>query len=139
MIFLSRVELTSLPSTSPKFSQSIFILTPFMIILQKSNCKNSQLSIGKTKKLIYLKLKSQHSILNVDNFLNLISKSRIPVLSPCITFTCLFICSLFSSSLSFSLLFLHYHVNVFPLFRSGFLELQSSQSAHFKMKSNFYW
>ena len=45
----------------------------------------------------------------------MISKSNIPVLSSRITSTCLFICSPFSSSLSFSLLFLHCQV-IFSFF-----------------------
>ena len=98
--------------------------------------KQLEMSRAKTKKLIYLKLKSQH--LKCGYFLNVISKS-IPVLTCRITSTCHFICSPFSSSISFSLLFLHCHLNVFSLFLSGFLVLHSSQSANFKLKSNFYW
>ena len=63
-LFLSKIDLTSLSSTGMKFrllNQNLFILTPFIIILEATNCKKQlELSRAKTKKLIRFKLKSWH-------------------------------------------------------------------------------
>ena len=104
-----------LASTGLNFPQKIFSLTPFTIILKTTNCKNSHSCPEQKLKNPYT-LNKSHIILNVDNFLDFISKS-----SPSFKFSSNFQLSLhlppppFSSSLFCYLLFLHCHVNVFSL------------------------
>ena len=63
-----------LASTDLKFPQKIFSLTPFTIILKTTNCKNSHSCPEQKLKNPYT-LNKSHIILNVDNFLDFISKS----------------------------------------------------------------
>ena len=84
--------------------------------------------------------RAKNSYLITHNYLNIFSKQ-----SPSFNFshnfhsTYLHLPSIFFS-LSFSLLFLHCHVNVFSFsFRAFFKCKVASQSANFKIKSQFYW
>ena len=63
-----------LASTGLKFPQKIFSLTPFTIILKTTNCKNSHSCPEQKLKNPYT-LNKSHIILNVDNFLDFLSKS----------------------------------------------------------------
>ena len=67
-------------------------------------------------------------------FLNLISKSRLPLSRQLPPFSS---CSLFSLSLCFSLLFLHCHVNVFSLILLDSLNFKVASQLILKLKVTF--
>ena len=98
-------------STGLKFPQNIFTLTLFMIILQTTNCKNSQ---GCPEQKI--KNESQ-TMLNVDKFLKLIRKQ-----SPSFKFLYNFHLSLHLLCIFFQSFFFF---AIFPLPRKCFLCLFS--------------
>ena len=85
ILFLPKAELTSLPSTGPKYPQD-YLLLPFSYTqmissrgTRKATVKTARVVQGKSKsnkqnlKQIYI-LNKRHSILHEDNYLNLISK-----------------------------------------------------------------
>ena len=126
ILFLSKIELTSLPSTGPKFSQD-YLLLPFSYTHMISSRGTIQPTV-KTTRVVQSKAKNNkqnfkqmyilnkiHSILHEDNYLSLISKYWHHSFKFSQNWTCLFIWFPFSFSFSFPLLFFHWHchVNVF--------------------------
>ena len=98
------------------FLKKNITLALFLIILSMISCKNSQICPELRLKNSYIFSKS-HSILNMDNFLNLISKySR--SFNFLYTSTCFFICPLIS-----------FFIAIFPLPHKCFLSLFSFRTS----------